>query len=508
MGATRALPDRLGSEGAPVTPLRFCRRLASTATLVVVLGPAAAIDAQPQLSFHALPELPGAASEVHSVALLAPTLVRPNPTVAAGRALDGDGLWKAVAWWPEPGPSASWTIDPLPNPFGVTESEAAFFDIAVDFTDIFCSVGGSVDDLEGDPQPVVWTGDCTAGWTASVQPLPVPFDAGAILAMDKAQLVDLILKDRKAGWVQQSAGPEPRHAVLWDVDEFGLPTVELLPDTGPGFSSEARSIARDPVEESDPNDDLAVIGGSLQTAGSPEMPCVWEELALGGFARVDLPVNADAYTGGVNFVRLMEEEGIYFSAAGYTATPAGLTDLYRGVLYRRTGGVWQAPVVLPPLPGFRDSRASTLIEGTSTSATGITVVGHSYSEATTDSAARDTVWEILADDSVSTFDANDLASNTAPGLVLGPAPAPPGLPRLFKAAAERAFDAVISVGAVFTDTSVPASSGTPHAYVVSSAPVAVPTTSAWGMLALLLALLSIGTLRIRSQRSAARTDDG
>ncbi len=368
--------------------------------------PAASL-AQPQFHFEALPELPGEASEVFEVADLKGLLSESFWIV--GRALDGDGIWKAVAWSKTPG--QPWGIETLPNPFGITVSAARRI---VDVRPYMpMRAGGFAHSLDGIPQPVTWTRDEEGLWAVEVPPLPPGYDSGAVLSVEGVSGV--INHAVCSGWVGQSDGPEPQQAALWKKDlESGLWAVQLLPDHGSGLSSEATCIAHDNIFEDDVH-----IGGAVGTDSNPMVPCVWDEQPGGDFERVELPMVPGAYLGQVSNCCDEREDCRWYlgkgSCVGHNASIAGLADLYRGMLYRRNGGLWNDPLPLPPLPGMRDSRSNSITIRPGPNATWC--LGQSYFELS-EGTERATLWEVALDDSITTYDLNDLTVNLPPGMTL------------------------------------------------------------------------------------------
>lgn len=200
---------------------------------------------QPQFWFDALPELPGGASSCFQVVDSTSPLFG-FWRYSIGQALDGDGINKAVVWTKPQG--QPWQIEVLPNPFGNTESSGLSMSRAAAILDIppYC-VGGLAHNANGFPQPLVWSGDGVGPWTAEVPPLPPGFDSGAILASFLGHATHNHW--HFSGWVEQSEGPEPHHAAAWTKDlQNGLWAVELLPDYGPGFASEANTAIQVPDE--------------------------------------------------------------------------------------------------------------------------------------------------------------------------------------------------------------------------------------------------------------------
>jgi hypothetical protein len=465
--------------------------------LLTLGGVAPGAAAQPLFAYEALPELPGAASEAYDAA---PEDENPGSgMMVVGRALDGDGLWKAVVWTRDAG-ALIWELTVLPNPFGATESAALCFTAYIEELFRRQIICGHAIDEDGHPQPVVWTKDDGGLWSAEIAPVPPPYDTGGIQFMDKAQLVDLEIK--MTGAVGTSDGSTARHAVMWTRDlEGGGWSVDLLPDYGPAFASRATGTGRTTGHVAELS-----IGGHVQPdTGAGIQPSVWDVLPGGVISRIDLPLAPGAYRGSIEALASGAFGGL--AAVGYNAHP-GTVDSYKPIVHARTGGVWGDALELAPLPGQRDARAASALPGRAGSADGLTVLGGSYSELAPGDGSRATLWEIAAGggqpELAATYDLADLVVDLPPSIMLGMNN--PGtwleLPPTPRASpADTIFEQTVFVAGISTLAGDPGA--TPHAHLLTSLPE--PTgTALLGCGGALLALLA--RRRARSQNVGAGSE--
>lgn len=410
----------------------------------------------PEFSYQALPELPGGASEAFGMGGV-DDAQDIDIAFAVGRSLDFDSVWKAVAWSRTNG--VSWDITTLPNPFGNTQGAvytAAKVRQAVTNEMEEFSAGGSVNDALGRSRPVLWVRDQAGVWSVHSPPLPPGYDSGAF--RDAVGVTDPPSRQMQfAGWV--ALGPNPHHAAYCEMENNGggwTSTFTLLPDTGPTFPSDALCTTHDNIFIDDVH-----IGGAVGTPSSPAMPCIWQPLPGGGFERIDLSLTLGAYLGSIAAIDVHDDGEMY--AAGHNASVAGLADLYRGVLYRKTGGVWGAPIALPPLPGMRDSRATSIaVIPDTTAGHRLFVGGLSYVELST-SSERATLWEVGPDNTIITYDVTQQTINIPPSLTLKSS--------LLR---DRKSSVIPNTWAVAGHSEQDGLPGIPHAYVATSQPPSDP----------------------------------
>jgi len=222
------------------------------------------------------------------------------------------------------------------------------------------------------------------------------------------------------------------------------------------------------------------------------VPCVWEQLSNGPITRVELPLASGA-TGG-RVVGLGRRSATTLDALSYAVTP-GAMDFYRPAVQTRTGGVWGAPQVLPPLAGSRDARPSGFCSGTYHAASGFTVVGHSYSELSAGNEIA-TIWQLEGDGDVSSYDLNTLSN-----------PLPAGNHLML--CSNIPYLQVVKPSGGVTKVRIPAvrtvggtgfAPGTEHACLLTSLQISVPASSPWPVALLGLALLVGGGAVVRTRR--------
>lgn len=416
-----------------------------------------AVPDVPEFTYQALPELPGGAGKAFNIN--APVAIDGgdgvDTIVAVGQSRDLDLIDKAVLWSRPNG--VTWELTPLPNPFGNTESSAvALAKVRQAVTNELeeFSIGGYVRDFIARPRPIAWSYNQGA-WIAELLPVPPPYDSGAIQAMNKAELIEQILKDRKAGWLRQASNLQSQRAAFWKKDQNAIWTVDLLPNNGPAFPSRALCFTHDNVHEDDVH-----IGGAVGSGTSPELPVVWHSMPIGGYERVDLAMTPGAYLGAVTDIAMSSPPDSGVFAVGYNASVAGLADRYRGVLYRRSiDEVWNQPLALPPLPGMRDSRATSIsVGGDATTGKKLFVGGLSYVELSPGSE-RATLWEIGPDDTIITYDLTEHTRNVPPAVTLKS-----GSPRNLSSSR---FPGVLAVAGYSEMDGIP---GVPHAFVATPQP--------------------------------------
>lgn len=480
-------------------------RMGVVGGIVAVLWSGGGTIAQPVLLFEALPELSGGASEVFGLG--GTDDCQDNDVIyreilVAGRWWDDDGIFSNAVVWTKP----IWepfSVDVLPNPFGNTDSVA----FTIKSRGIGNTTGhvqtlsaGHANDIDGEPQPVAWSfvteSPGVGNWIGEVLPLPPGGTGGSVSGSARCSGACETCRFALGGTILEDG---LSRAVLWTRTQT-VPTwtVELLPEFGPGLSSEANSAELDTNDPLDPDDDLLIIGGSVQTNVSPQVPCLWQEIPGGGFERVDLLMTPGASRGSVSAFRVVLGKGdpgpAYYSV-GNNAAVAGLADLYRGVLYKRTNGVWGAPLELPPLPGIRDSRATDIVttpEDTSV----LIVVGYSYVELSPGSE-RATLWRVAPDNTVSVYDLNDTIPNLPMGATLN------ALVGTVTMALPLEF--TFMVGNYTSDSPLAGPGSSSHAFILTNPPASIPTLSTLGAAAMgaLLLVAAYSIMRRATKRDVS-----
>jgi len=374
-----------------------------------------------------------------------------------GGAAQTPGGTQAVAWGVHPRPAAP-TLLIIPDLPGDSEVLSGTND---DDDAAFCPVrfAGYGTDAGDHRKPVVWTLDENAGtFPAQELPLPPGYMGGEVEQ----------IPFRPIGFSINLAGI--RHGVIWW--PLGKPPfwrVDLLPDYGPSFASEARASVIDPATG------RLIVGGGAASPSSGVATCFWVEGASGTFGSPVFPSEGEGC-----IVAWSVGSGTTLNALSVRIIAGGI-DFYRPAVQTRTNGVWGESLILPPLPGFRDAQPRNMVRGSGDSIDGLSVVGYSYNPDAGSETA--TLWEIDPDHTIEVYDVNDLTINLPPDIRLqtaafAPVNAPPdALPIMVGTAIETGP----APGAGFQAGSAAVQAGDTHAYhLVFPATLAVSPVAVGG----------------------------